>query len=355
MKIKIGDGDTAMPLYVQLREQIKHLIASGGLAPNSRLPAASRLADNLQINRNTALRAYRELEREGYVEFRSGVGTFVAREVAHLRHGRGDLAFLEELDGAIRSALEAGLTPERIANLSLSHARSLQIQIAESAQRPVTVAMFECNDQSLEYYTSGLHSAVDAEVRPFLISSIDNGATPAGLADCDLVVTTFFHIAEVRRNLRGIDSLRDLELFAISVRPHLEVLRQLGELPTGTALGILYFESPHFTPERLQQMVDHIRQANLRNLARIEPIYVRGELTAADVAEVDSVMVRPENRAATHDLQALGMPVIEYRNVLDGASLALVEEVLNDIREAKTGPIPGLLEHRDDWVRSRRA
>ena len=355
MKIKIDDGGGDMPLYVQLREQIKHLIASGGLAPNSRLPAASRLADNLQINRNTALRAYRELEREGYVEFRSGVGTFVARDVAHLRHGRGDLAFLEQLDGAIHSALEAGLTPERIANLSLSHARSLQIQIAEGSQRSATVAMFECNDQSLDYYTSGLRGAVDAEVRPFLISSIDDGAAPAGLADCDLVVTTFFHVAEVHRNLRHIHGLRDLELFAVSVRPHLEVLQQLGELPADTVLGILYLESPHFTPERLHQMVDHIRHANLRNLARIEPIYVRGELTAADVGEVDAVMVRPENLAATHDLQALGVPVIEYRNVLDGASLALVEEVLDDIREAKTGSIPGLLEHQDDWARSRRA
>ena len=355
MQINIGDGGIDMPLYVQLREQIKHVIAAGELAPESRLPSASRLADNLQINRNTALRAYRELEREGYVEFRSGVGTFVAADVSHLRHGPGDLAFLGELDGGIHSALEAGLTPERIANLALTHARSIQIRIAESARRPITVAIFECNDQSLEYYTSELRRAVDAEFRPFLISSIDNGVAPSGSAECDLVVTTFFHVAEVRRNLRRISDLRDIELFAVSVRPHLEVLQQLGELPTGTALGILYFEGPYFTQERLLQMVEHIQNANLRNLVRVEPIYVRGEVSSADLDGVDAVLVRPENLAEAQDLQALGMPVIEYRNALDGASLTLIEEVLDDIREAKTGHLADSLEDQAQWTRSRRA
>jgi hypothetical protein len=215
--------------------------------------------------------------------------------------------------------------------------------------------MFECNDQSLDYYTSELRGAVDAEIRPFLVSSLDGEDAPPGSTDCDLVVTTFFHVAEVRRRMRHIDGLRDLELFAVSVRPHLEVLQELSQLPSGTTLGILYFEDPHFTPERLQQMVEHVGHANLPNLARIEPVYVKGEVTSDDVAGVDGVMVRPENRADAHNLQQLGIPVIEYRNVLDGASLALIREILSDIREVKIGHSAELLDMRDISTELRRA
>ena len=68
-----------------------------------------------------------------------------------------------------------------------------------------------------------------------------------------------------------------------------------------------------------------------------------------------AVLVRPENRAEARNLQALGMPVIEYRNALDSASLTLIEEVLNDIREAKTGQFPDSLEDQASWTRARRA
>lgn len=102
-------------------------------------------------------------------------------------------------------------------------------------------------------------------------------------------------------------------------------------------------------------MVEHIQNANLRNLVRVEPIYVRGEVSSTDLAGVDAVLVRPENRAEAQGLQALGMPVIEYRNVLDGVSLTLIEEVLSDIRKAKTGHLPDSLEDQAGWTRSRRA
>ena len=134
----MSHGAIGMPCCAQLRKQIQHLIAVGELAPDVRLPPAQRLADNLDINCKTVLHVHREFEREGLVEFRKGVSTFVAADVAHFRHGPDYMAFLHQLDAAVGTALQADLTPERIANLALTHAGATQVRMVERADRPVS-------------------------------------------------------------------------------------------------------------------------------------------------------------------------------------------------------------------------
>jgi GntR family transcriptional regulator len=67
-----------MPLYLQLINQLKYLMASGRLRPGEELPPIRVLAEKLVINPSTVARAYRELEIERLVEKRSTNGTFVA-------------------------------------------------------------------------------------------------------------------------------------------------------------------------------------------------------------------------------------------------------------------------------------
>lgn len=66
------------PLYEQLRENLRRLILTGGLAAGERLPSVRELASELAINPNTIQRAYRELEAEGYLCTVQGKGTFAA-------------------------------------------------------------------------------------------------------------------------------------------------------------------------------------------------------------------------------------------------------------------------------------
>jgi GntR family transcriptional regulator len=67
-----------VPIYLQLVEQVKHAIEIGALRPGDQLPSIRPLAEELVINANTVAKAYRELESEGVVELRQGVGAFVA-------------------------------------------------------------------------------------------------------------------------------------------------------------------------------------------------------------------------------------------------------------------------------------
>lgn len=69
--------DLGQPVYVQIMDQIKSAAASGALRPGEPLPGIRPLAEQLRVNRNTVAKAYVELEREGVVETRPGVGCFL--------------------------------------------------------------------------------------------------------------------------------------------------------------------------------------------------------------------------------------------------------------------------------------
>jgi GntR family transcriptional regulator len=68
-----------VPAYVQVVQQVRQALLSGALRPGEQLPTVKEVVTELAINPNTVLKAYRELEREGLVEGRQGVGTFALR------------------------------------------------------------------------------------------------------------------------------------------------------------------------------------------------------------------------------------------------------------------------------------
>ncbi|MFV2068078.1 MAG: GntR family transcriptional regulator, partial [Pirellulales bacterium] len=77
MQIRISPDDGA-PIYLQIVNQIKYLVAAGRYAPGDRLPPVRRLAEQLLVNPNTVARAYRELETAGLISMRQGSGAFIS-------------------------------------------------------------------------------------------------------------------------------------------------------------------------------------------------------------------------------------------------------------------------------------
>jgi GntR family transcriptional regulator len=72
------DARSGVPTYLQLVQQVRQAVRLGILRPGDQLPTVKEVVAGLAINPNTVLKAYRELEREGLVEGRRGVGTFVS-------------------------------------------------------------------------------------------------------------------------------------------------------------------------------------------------------------------------------------------------------------------------------------
>src|SRR5580704_3576849 len=76
---------SGVPLYLQLMEQVKHAVETGALPPGDQLPTIRALAQELVMNSNTVVRAYRELEHERIVELRHGLGAFISDSVEERR------------------------------------------------------------------------------------------------------------------------------------------------------------------------------------------------------------------------------------------------------------------------------
>jgi len=107
---------SGIPIYIQLKEQIKYGVASGQLKPGTQLPTVRQLAVDLRINANTVSRVYSELEHEGLLATRKGKGTFVLE--SNVPHNKADIRQLESLmENLIKRALEMGFTHNEIGSL----------------------------------------------------------------------------------------------------------------------------------------------------------------------------------------------------------------------------------------------
>ncbi|MBC2904041.1 GntR family transcriptional regulator [Streptomyces cupreus] len=108
------DRRSGVATYLQIVQQTKQALRLGLLAPGDKLPTAREVVEATAINPNTVLKAYRELEREGLVEARRGLGTFVRKS---LGAAPADSPLRAELtDWAVR-AREAGLEHDDVAAL----------------------------------------------------------------------------------------------------------------------------------------------------------------------------------------------------------------------------------------------
>ena len=107
------DEASGIATYVQLVQQVHQALRLGILEPGDRLPTAQQVVARLAINPNTVHKAYRELEREGLVRARPGLGTFVPRSPSGADPAT-QARFLAAMTDWLRSARAAGLDPDDI-------------------------------------------------------------------------------------------------------------------------------------------------------------------------------------------------------------------------------------------------
>ncbi|MEV1083877.1 GntR family transcriptional regulator [Streptomyces sp. NPDC050211] len=108
------DRHSGVATYVQIVQQTKQALRLGLLEQGDKLPTAREVVEATAINPNTVLKAYRELEREGLVEARRGLGTFVRRGLSTTP---ADSPLRSELSAWADRAREAGLGREDVAAL----------------------------------------------------------------------------------------------------------------------------------------------------------------------------------------------------------------------------------------------
>ena len=128
MQISPKDG---IPIYRQIINQLKYMIASGRLSAGEKLPPVRRLAEQLLVNPNTVARAYRELETAGLLKTRQGSGVTVADEGSPLTREHQIRILTKHIDMLLTEAQQMKVDLGHI--IDLLHERSKQLFAGEQS------------------------------------------------------------------------------------------------------------------------------------------------------------------------------------------------------------------------------
>ena len=123
------DARSGVAPYMQLIQQVRHAMRLGLLKEGDKLPTVKDVVARVAINPNTVLKAYRELEREGLVAARPGIGTFVTRTLTDASLAAHE-PLRKDLQRWLAKARLAGLDEESIDALFTSTFRTEQRDIA---------------------------------------------------------------------------------------------------------------------------------------------------------------------------------------------------------------------------------
>jgi GntR family transcriptional regulator len=116
MDMRVNESDP-VPIYLQIVNQVKYLVAAGRLSPGEELPAIRVLAERLMVNPNTVARAYRELEIAGVVEKRRTTGTYVSSGGSRLARRERIRILSERVDGLLAEARQMGISMDEVIDL----------------------------------------------------------------------------------------------------------------------------------------------------------------------------------------------------------------------------------------------
>ena len=130
MQIQISPDD-GVPIYLQIINQVKHLVAAGRLAPGEELPPIRVLAERLLVNPNTVARAYRELELAGVVTKRRTTGTYVSETGASLALEERLQLLAPRVDALVAEARQLDITLDELVGLVRQRDAALRSQSLE--------------------------------------------------------------------------------------------------------------------------------------------------------------------------------------------------------------------------------
>lgn len=320
MQVRI-EPNSPLPIHIQLKEQIKFLILDGELEAGTRLPTTRQLAGFLRINRNTVLKAYQELVREGLIECRQGRGCVVVeqlRDVTQLVSPR----LLAIIDNAIEQAGELGVSPDHFA--TLAYARAKQRQDVQVRWRLIFV---ECAARISATFAQAIQERLNAEVTPVVLADLQQptAVVETQIREAHLVVTTFFHLQEVKKLLARAKK----RVIGLGLKPHLERLVQITAIPQGTPTAMICVSD--CSAQNMKRSLENGGIANLdASACGVEDRQKLIETLAGRSVVIVSDLVADEVRPLLQPGQEL--IVLDYL-ALDEGGINLLKSVLEEMSE----------------------
>lgn len=309
-----------LPIYLQVKKKIEQLISSGYWKKGQRLPTERALAATLGVSRNTVSLAYRQLEAEGLITSRQGRGTFVAEADDLIRHETKRERLARIIDVAIDEALSIGVD-------LMEFLTAAQKRVDERRQllSEVKIAFIECNREQLDYFAKELELGTGVRVMPALLDDVKNDAeTKKRTSQADLIVTTFFHLDEVKT----LFPEREEDILGIALDPVMESIVKIARLPQGTEVLLVCL-----TETFAERVIKSIERAGISEL-RIEATTTRNRAELERLTRGKrAVIVSPGRLKEVSGLVKRGTQVIEIIYKPDAASVNLLRSSVLEHRK----------------------
>ena len=265
---------SAVPLHIQLKEQIRYAIMSGDYPPGSPLPSIRELTGQLGIHRNTVHRVYLELQASGLLISRAGKGVFVSEALADTLSPKE----LNQMDALIARTFEQanaqGINPITLAKLVDQRAPAWD-------SRHPTIAFVECtNHQSVEF-SRDLSDHYGVNVANLILEDLRQNPDCPPL-EIRHLVTSIFHFDEVRELARNCGK----RVHAITYDLHGATRNLLRQISPGSRLGFICHDAN--TEEIIgAQIEDRVPEGVLKGCANLE----EPKLALALIKKVDTVIL----------------------------------------------------------------
>ena len=265
---------SAVPLHIQLKEQVRYAIMSGEIDPGSPLPSIRDLTAQLGIHRNTVHRVYLELQASGLLVSRPGKGVFVNETLSEVVSSR-DLAAVEDLIiEYFKEANKLGVNPVTLARLTGQRAPGYD------STHP-TVAFVECTAHQSQECARDLGEAFGIAVQHVLLDDLRGGIekVPGYLSH---FVTSLFHYDEVAELLANTGR----KVHAVTYDVPSVTRKALRELPVGRRLGFVCHDAN--TEEVIgKQVKEHAPEGVFVGCANLETPQLAIDL----INQVDTVIL----------------------------------------------------------------
>jgi len=313
---------SGIPLYIQIKEELRKLLSSVPEDQEVVLPPQRELAEGLRVSRNTVSMAYAELEREGLVASRVGKGTVVVSPAKRLEGRTLRERLARVIEHAGEEALAMGFTLEQLAEAVDGFLRERKRRL-----RNINLVFVECNREQLDYFAEHLELDPGVMVTPLLLSDIqkDPDGMLKKLAAADLVVTSFYHIEELEKLVPE----DDCPLVGVNLQPEMSTIVKIARIPPGAKVGLVAASKRFIAEIRDTLNQVHIESSRLREFV--------GDQTR-DLKEfiesVDALIVSPSRRKEV-ELLADGRPVTEFVFAPDKGSVNNIRISLFELKRQR--------------------
>jgi len=313
------DRDLPVPIGVQLKGQIEYGIVSGELRPGEQLPSVREQAARMEIAQVTVSHAYGALKRDGLIQMRAGMGTYVSAQGDGIA-AADEWADLRRLvDTMIAGALERGFKPPEIN-------RAVAIRLAATGSRRPRIAVVGLFDHATSAYAreiADLLADLEPEVTPWTIEGLrgDRDAR-ARVCGADIILTLANHVQEARRLLGPTHP----PIQGLSFVAHPTTVAQLRGLSNSLHLGLVSTFA-EFLPTMLQGVTACVRP-------REAPLCT----TLSDVERLPLVLARADvvvyASGSAEVLAALpaGTPAIEYLHTPEPSTVEALRPLLGGVQ-----------------------